>query len=102
MEHVIAFRKLGPTPEEFEAYAKYKGDKSLLSSIDQFLMKLMDIPNFKERLDLLLWVYEFPAQFEELKPEVELALAACKEMDKSKKLEGAMHYVLSIGLCCWQ
>ena len=79
MEHVTALRKLGPTPEEFEAYKKYpvrfyrsvnflyvilsfQGDKNALSNIDQFIMKLMKIPNLKAKLDLLMTVYEFPLQ----------------------------------------
>jgi hypothetical protein len=89
-----------------------QGDKSTLSDIDQFLLKLMRIPNLKSKLDLLLTVYEFPLQvgrpgpvscchtriqFEELQPEINIVLKACQELVDSKRLEEVMHYVLSIG-----
>jgi hypothetical protein len=97
LEMVQSLRKLAPTPEEFESYKKYPGDKSQLSEIDQFLMRFMEVPNLKARLDLMLTIHEFPLQFEELAPEIELTLKACKEMLNNKKLESVLHVALSIG-----
>ena len=97
VEYIISLRKLAPTPEEYSSYKKYPGDKSQLSDIDQFLMRLMEIPNLKARLDLLLTVHEFPLQFEDLAPEIELTLNACKQLLKCPKFEDVLHYVLSIG-----
>eukprot|EP00730_Choanoeca_flexa_P004949 TRINITY_DN11846_c5_g1_i1.p1 TRINITY_DN11846_c5_g1~~TRINITY_DN11846_c5_g1_i1.p1 ORF type:complete len:1636 (+),score=587.46 TRINITY_DN11846_c5_g1_i1:537-4910(+) len=97
VEYVVALRKLAPVPEEYESYKRYPGDKSQLSDIDQFLMKLMEVPNLKKRLDLLLTIHEFPSQFEELAPEISIALKACRQMNESRKLEKLMHHALSIG-----
>jgi hypothetical protein len=36
----------------------FQGDKGQLSDIDQFLMKLMLVPELKSRLDLLLTIHE--------------------------------------------
>jgi hypothetical protein len=52
IEQVQALKKLGPTPEEKEAYERYKGDKALLSDMDQFLMALLEIPELNQRLNL--------------------------------------------------
>jgi len=97
LEMVQSLRKLAPTPEEFESYKKYPGDKTQLSEIDQFLMRLMEVPNLKARLDLMLTIHEFPLQFEELAPEIDVTLKACKEMLDNKKLESVLHVALSIG-----
>lgn len=97
VEHVIALRKMGPVPEEVESFAKYKGDKTVLSDIDQFLMKMMEIPNFKSRLDLLLKIHEFPLQFDELAPETALGLRACKELRDSTGFEQVLLCILSVG-----
>ena len=43
-EHCMALRREQPNPEEREAYQKFKGDKSQLTDLDQFLMKMMEIP----------------------------------------------------------
>lgn len=74
-----------------------QGDKRLLSDIDQFLMKLMEVNDLRSRLDLLLWMHEFPAQFTELEPEIVLALDACGELLDSKRFKEVCVYCLSIG-----
>eukprot|EP00051_Salpingoeca_urceolata_P007194 m.95448 g.95448 ORF g.95448 m.95448 type:complete len:1713 (-) comp15154_c1_seq2:26-5164(-) len=97
VEHVIALRKLGPTSEEIKAYERYKGDKTELDVIDQFLMRLIEVPRLRQRLDLLLTIHEFPLEFEELAPNISKALAACKELLLGDRLTRVMHYALSIG-----
>lgn len=97
IEHIQNLRKLGPTPEEREAYDRYKGDKTQLSDIDQFIMKLMEIPWLKMRLDLLQMVHDLPLQFDELLPAIDLSVDAVNEVLNSKRLEQVMLYGLSIG-----
>lgn len=97
IEHIQNLRKLGPTPEEREAYDRYKGDKTQLSDIDQFIMKLMEIPLLKMRLDLLMMVHDLPLQFDELLPAIDLSVDAVNEVLNSKRLEQVMLYGLSIG-----
>jgi hypothetical protein len=97
LEHVIALRKLAPTPEEKEAYEKYQGDKRQLSDIDQFLMAMMSIRELRVRLDLLLWIYEFPAQLQELEPEIALAKGAVSDLLSSDRFRTVFNYVLSLG-----
>lgn len=87
MEHIMALKKLGPTPEEREAYARYKGDKAKLSEIDQFLMKLMEIENLEKKLNLQMWLTEFPIQVGELVPSIALAMKAVKELKNSKRFK---------------
>jgi hypothetical protein len=99
-EHCMALRREQPNPEEREAYQKFKGDKSQLTDLDQFLMKMMEIPNLKARLDLLLWIQEFPLQFAEVKPSVTNGLNAVNELMSSKRFDQVMQYVLSIGNYC--
>lgn len=100
VEHCMALKREQPTMEEREAYKKYKGDKSLLSDLDQFLMKLMLIPNLKQRLDLVLWIHEFPTQFAEIKPAVTTGLNAVNQLKNSKRFDLVLQYVLAIGNYC--
>lgn len=76
---------------------RYKGDKSQLSDLDQFLMALIEIPNLNAKLNLQLWIHEFPLQFDELQPAIALALKATDEILTSKRLEQVLLYGLSVG-----
>jgi len=96
-ETVVSLRKFCPTADEDEAYARYKGDKSLLSDIDQFLMSLIAIPDLRIKLDLLLTIHELPLQFDDLQPSIDAASDAVVELMSSKRLEQVLLYGLSIG-----
>ena len=100
IEHLMALKREQPQQEEFEAYKKYRGDKTILSDLDQFLMKLMEVPNMKQRLDLLIWIHEFPLQFDEVKPAVHTGLSAVNELNTGRRFETVLSYVLSIGNYC--
>lgn len=89
--------KFGPTSIEIEAYSRYKGDKSSLSDVDRFLMELMDIPNLRAKLELLLLLHELPAHFDDLQPSIETCLSAVNALLNSKRLEQVLMYGLSIG-----
>ena len=96
-DQVISLRNLGPTPEETEAFSKYTGDKSLLSDVDQFLMRLIDIPNLRRQLDLAYGLHVLPVRFSELAPEVENVYDGCEQLLTSVAFEDALVYTLSIG-----
>ena len=97
LDHAIAVRKLAPTQEEAQAYAKFKGDHNALASEDKFLMSLMEIPFLNQRLDLARWVHEFPAQYDDLAPEVIRCADVCDELLGSGRLEKVLVFALSIG-----
>lgn len=97
MDHVIALKRFLPSAEEAEMYKNYKEDPSTLVPEDQFMMKLCEIEDLEKRLDLLLVVMEFPMQFEDLAPNVNNLLQACKELYHSKNFLLVLEYVLSIG-----
>ena len=42
----------------------------MLSDVDQFLMRLMEIPDLRLKLDLLVLVHELPTQFDDLQVRV--------------------------------
>eukprot|EP00040_Diaphanoeca_grandis_P033013 m.201182 g.201182 ORF g.201182 m.201182 type:complete len:1357 (+) comp32792_c0_seq1:68-4138(+) len=97
LDIVQSLRKFGPTNTEIEAYTRYKGDKSQLSDLDQFLMRLIEIPHLKLKLDLLRMIHELPAQFDGLQPSIATCMGAVDELLTSKKLEQVLLYGLSIG-----
>ncbi|KAL9974456.1 hypothetical protein ACROYT_G011488 [Oculina patagonica] len=97
MDHVIALKRFLPSTEDSEMYKNYKEDPSTLVPEDQFMMKLCEINDLEKRLDLLLVIMEFPTQFEDLAPNVNNLLQACKELYNSKNFLLVLEYVLSVG-----
>ncbi|KJE97247.1 hypothetical protein CAOG_007686 [Capsaspora owczarzaki ATCC 30864] len=97
LEHVIAFKRFAPTPEEIEAYKNYKDNKAELAPADQFLMQLIEIPNLNARLDLLFTLREFPDRLADVEPEIQMTLAACKDLLASKEFEEVLQYLLAMG-----
>ncbi|CAB4040015.1 Hypothetical predicted protein, partial [Paramuricea clavata] len=68
LEIVISLKRFQPSTEETEMYKNYKGAKEDLPKTDHFMIKLCEIPDLNARLDLLLFILEFPLQYEELFP----------------------------------
>ena len=97
LEIVISLKRFQPSTEEAEMYKNYKGPKEELPKTDHFMIKVMrippffmsvgrlkafhflfsnflsllqlcEIPDLNTRLDLLLFILEFPLQYEELSP----------------------------------
>ena len=96
-EQVYNLRKLGPTTEEEEAFAKYKGDKSQLADVDQFLMKLLSIPALRPRLNLQYGLQALPLRYDDVAPEVRALSDACDQLLQSGRFEEVLVYALSIG-----
>jgi hypothetical protein len=42
-------------------------------------MRMMEVPNLSKRIDLQLWIHEFPLSFAEVSPAVTTALNAVRE-----------------------
>ncbi|CAB4016569.1 Hypothetical predicted protein [Paramuricea clavata] len=97
LEIVISLKRFQPSTEETEMYKNYKGAKEDLPKTDHFMIKLCEIPDLNARLDLLLFILEFPLQYEELFPAVSSVLQTCTEIIHSKKFQTVMEYVLAIG-----
>ena len=98
LEIVISLKRFQPSTEEAEMYRNYTGAKEDLPKTDHFMIKvifinisyslsffvkfvplgtstdlffvfkLCEIPDLNARLDLLLFILEFPLQYEELSP----------------------------------
>ena len=97
LEIVISLKRFQPSTEEAEMYKNFKGPKEELPKTDHFMIRLCEIPDLNTRLDLLLFILEFPLQYEELSPTVSSVLKTCTEILHSKKFQTVMEYVLAIG-----
>ncbi|XP_028410081.1 formin-like protein 2 [Dendronephthya gigantea] len=97
LEIVISLKRFQPSTEEAEMYKNYKGTREDLLKTDLFMMKLCEIRDLNARLDLLLFILEFPLQYEELSPTVSSVLQTCTDIIHSKKFQTVLEYVLAIG-----
>ena len=96
-EHLVALKRFQPNTDELEMYKSFQGDASTLSVVDKFMLKLCQIPNLSRKLDILLTMMEVPSQFHDIQPPIISLLEACIALEKSKKFEKLLEYILTIG-----
>jgi len=96
-EHLVALKRFQPNTDELEMYKCFQGDTSTLSVVDKFMLKLCQIPNLSRKLDILLTIMEVPSQFHDIQPPIISLLEACIALEKSKKFEKLLEYILTIG-----
>ena len=97
LEHIVALKRFQPSTDEFDLFKNFTGDKTTLSSVDKFMLKLCEIPHLDKKLDILLTVMEMPMQYEEIQPSVVGMLDACTKLENSKNFIRLLEYVLSVG-----
>lgn len=86
-----------PTKEEQEALQAYKGDTSLLTAADKFMLGLVQIENFDTKLKTFAYMKEFDSNADDLAEQINIKINAAKDLRKSRKFENLLKTVLLIG-----
>ena len=97
LEHLVALKRFQPNTDEVEIYKNFQGDATTLPLVDQFMLKLCDIPNLNRKLDVLLTIMEVPSQYNEIKPPVLSLLESCRALQDSRSFEHLLEYILAVG-----
>ena len=96
-EHLVALKRFQPNTDELEMYKNFQGSAATLPLVDRFMLKLCHIPNLSRKIDILLTITEVPNQFHDIQPSVVSLLEACVALEKSKRFERLLEYILTIG-----
>ncbi|KAH9816938.1 hypothetical protein DFH28DRAFT_846931, partial [Melampsora americana] len=97
LETLKSLRHYSPTSEEIEAIKSFRGDRGTLSTADQYIIKVMDIPRLQHRLTAMIYRRRFEHEIDELGPELGVLRRATIEIKSSSKLKKIMLYVLEFG-----
>ncbi|KAJ7995735.1 hypothetical protein DPEC_G00247680 [Dallia pectoralis] len=89
--------KLLPEKEEVKELLGFTGDQSSLPEADLFMVLLIKIPRYEERIKSLVLKEEFFPLMDEMKQSINTMITAGKELLESDDLHTVIHLVLKTG-----
>ncbi|XP_077388922.1 delphilin isoform X1 [Festucalex cinctus] len=95
--HIKQLLLYAPDTEEVKKYHEYREDPGKLSEPDQFVLQLLSVPEYKTRLESLLFKCSLQEKTEELRGAYECISKASSELRSSKKLAKILEFVLAMG-----
>uniref|UniRef100_A0A3Q0T3E3 Grid2 interacting protein n=1 Tax=Amphilophus citrinellus TaxID=61819 RepID=A0A3Q0T3E3_AMPCI len=95
--HIKQLLLYAPDAEEVKKYEEYRQDPSKLSEPDQFVLQMLSVPEYKTRLQCLLFKCSLQEKTEELKGAYDCIYNASMELKTSKKLAKILEFVLAMG-----
>ncbi|CDW55036.1 FH2 domain containing protein [Trichuris trichiura] len=96
-EKLRSMIKILPEPDEVETLNAFAGDRSKLGDAERFFLHLLEIPNYRLRVEAMLLKTEFASIVEAMKPSVEVMIKAAKELMKNSALPELLYIVLLVG-----
>lgn len=95
--HIKQLLLYAPDAEEVKKYEEYRQDPSKLSEPDQFVLQMLSVPEYKTRLQSLLFKCSLQEKTEELRGAYDCLYKASVELKSSKKLAKILEFVLAMG-----
>mmetsp|Transcript_8293 Transcript_8293/g.30604 ORF Transcript_8293/g.30604 Transcript_8293/m.30604 type:complete len:1141 (-) Transcript_8293:76-3498(-) len=86
-----------PTSEEVAQQKEFEGDENLLDVPDKFIRAMMKIPRVSHRLNAWMFKMKFNETVGEIRPDIETATEACKEITSEPNWLKVLQVILSIG-----
>nr|DBA32345.1 TPA: hypothetical protein GDO54_000145 [Pyxicephalus adspersus] len=96
-EKLGELQRLLPEKDEVKRLKAYKGDRSRLSDPELFMLMLVEVPSYPQRLQVMILKEEFFPQLNSLKQSVEIQTAAATELLQCEELHTIIHLVLKAG-----
>eukprot|EP01083_Nonionella_stella_P100532 283648_1 len=89
-----------PTREERKALGAYLDsgqDPSILCECEKFMVSMMKVQKPKEKMEAMLFKYQFPSMVEDLGSTITILSNACKEILASSRLPKLFAVILKVG-----
>jgi len=96
-EKLRGLMKILPEMDEIEMLKSWEGDIKKLGNAERFLLQLIDVKNYRLRVEGMLLKAEFEAQMSYLDPSIEAMLTAGEELMANQKLQNLLYMVLVAG-----
>ncbi|XP_071060148.1 delphilin isoform X3 [Pseudochaenichthys georgianus] len=95
--HIKQLLLYSPDAEEVKKYEEYTEDPSKLSEPDQFVLQMLSVPEYKTRMECLLFKCSLQEKTEEMRGAYDCLYKASMELKTSKKLAKILEFVLAMG-----
>lgn len=95
--HIKQLLLYAPDTDEVYRFEEFRQDPSKLSEPDRFVLQMLSVPEYKTRLQCLLFKCSLPEKTEELRSAYDCICKASMELKTSKKLAKILEFVLAMG-----
>uniref|UniRef100_A0A8W7P0I2 FH2 domain-containing protein n=1 Tax=Anopheles coluzzii TaxID=1518534 RepID=A0A8W7P0I2_ANOCL len=96
-EKLRGLLKLLPEVDELEMLRAFDGDNNRLGNAEKFLLQLVQVPNYKLRIESMLLKEEFKANLMYLEPNIHAMLYAGEDLMNNKALQEVLYMVVVAG-----
>uniref|UniRef100_A0AAG5CZ76 FH2 domain-containing protein n=1 Tax=Anopheles atroparvus TaxID=41427 RepID=A0AAG5CZ76_ANOAO len=96
-EKLRGLLKLLPEVDELEMLRAFDGDNNRLGNAEKFLLQLVQVPNYKLRIESMLLKEEFKANLMYLEPNINAMLFAGEDLMNNKALQEVLYMVVVAG-----
>lgn len=97
VEKLRTLRTILPDAEEVSALRRYTGEVSQLAPACSFFLRLLDIPDYRLRIECMVFRLEFHRIMEEVVPGIHLLKTAATELRQSRALRRLLLLLVNIG-----
>ncbi|XP_063991076.1 uncharacterized protein Form3 isoform X2 [Diachasmimorpha longicaudata] len=96
-EKLRGLLKILPEIDELEMLKCFDGEKSKLGNAEKFFLQLIQVPNYKLRIECMLLKEEFAANMSYLEPSINSMILAGEDLMINKPLQEMLYMVLVAG-----
>ncbi|XP_031785571.1 cell division control protein 12 isoform X2 [Nasonia vitripennis] len=96
-EKLRGLLKILPEVDELEMLKSFDGDKLKLGNAEKFFLQLIQVPNYKLRIECMLLKEEFAANMSYLEPSINSMILAGEDLMTNKSLQEVLYMVLVAG-----
>ncbi|XP_018047519.1 PREDICTED: uncharacterized protein LOC108686621 isoform X3 [Atta colombica] len=96
-EKLRGLLKILPEVDELEMLKNFDGDKSKLGNAEKFFLQLIQVPNYKLRIECMLLKEEFAANMSYLELSINSMILAGEDLMTNKLLQEVLYMVLVAG-----
>ncbi|XP_062563199.1 FH2 domain-containing protein 1 isoform X1 [Armigeres subalbatus] len=96
-EKLRGLLKILPEVDELEMLKSFDGDNNRLGNAEKFLLQLIQVPNYKLRIESMLLKEEFKANLIYLEPNINAMLYAGEDLINNKALQEVLYMVVVAG-----
>ncbi|XP_063233866.1 uncharacterized protein LOC134537410 [Bacillus rossius redtenbacheri] len=96
-EKLRGLLKILPEVDELEMLRAFDGDRSKLGNAERFLQQLIQVPNYKLRIESMLLQEEFAANMGYLEPSISAMIMAGEDLMTNKHLQEVLYMIVVAG-----
>ncbi|KAL5291519.1 FHDC1 family protein [Megaselia abdita] len=96
-EKLRGLLKILPEVDELDMLKTFDGDKARLGNAERFLLQLLEVPNYKLRIESMLLKEEFSTNVSYLDPCINALIYASEDLINNKPLQEVLYMVVVAG-----